>query len=71
MTAKETPIRKCFTYPGKKGSFYHEYNESNKVQHTVHEYDEYGRFILNSTKDIELIEKRSDYFVSDRFGNKI
>lgn len=71
MQAIETPIRKCFSFPGKEGSFYHEYNESNKEPHSVHEYDKYGIYVQNSTKPLSSIENRNDYFVSDRFGHKL
>ncbi len=71
MKAMETPIRKCFSFPGKEGSFYHEFNESNKEPHSVHEYDKYGNYIQNSTKSLSQIEDRTDYYPSDRFGNKL
>ena len=53
MRAIETPIQKCFSSDGMDGAYYHEYNESNKNPHTVHQYDKDGNYIIGNTKSID------------------
>ncbi len=71
MRAIQTPIQKCFSSDDMNGAYYHEYNESNKIPHTVHQYDKDGIVILGSTKNIDDISKEDKFYVSDRFGNKL
>lgn len=35
MRAIEIPIKKCFSSDDMLGSYYHEYDESNFIKHTV------------------------------------
>lgn len=67
MNALATPINNCFSNDSTKGAYYHEYNE---IPHTCHKYDADGFCIVGSTMDISNL-KDDDYYVSDRFGNKI
>jgi len=71
MKAIETPIGKCFSNDAMEGAWYHENLQDKESEHTFHRYDKDGICILYSTKRLSDMPKNKDFYISDRFGNKM